>query len=70
MSVRKEEESRYRKGFGRPPTRRSFNEIQILEGWPQAAEEEIAAAALFLVRGQASAITAQTPNVDGGTAFG
>jgi NAD(P)-dependent dehydrogenase (short-subunit alcohol dehydrogenase family) len=40
----------------------------ILQGRPQTAEE-IAAAALFLVSNQASAITGQTLNVDGGMAF-
>jgi 3-oxoacyl-[acyl-carrier protein] reductase len=40
----------------------------ILQGRPQTAEE-IAAAALFLVSHQASAITGQTLNVDGGMAF-
>jgi 3-oxoacyl-[acyl-carrier protein] reductase len=40
----------------------------ILQGRPQTAEE-IAAAALFLVSQQASAITGQTLNVDGGMAF-
>jgi enoyl-[acyl-carrier protein] reductase III len=40
----------------------------ILQGRPQTAEE-IAAAALFLVSDQASAITGQTLNVDGGMAF-
>jgi NAD(P)-dependent dehydrogenase (short-subunit alcohol dehydrogenase family) len=40
----------------------------ILQGRPQTAEE-IANAALFLVSPQASAITGQTLNVDGGIAF-
>jgi len=40
----------------------------ILQGRPQTAEE-IASAALFLVSDQASAITGQTLNVDGGMAF-
>jgi ketoreductase len=40
----------------------------ILQGRPQTAEE-VAAAALFLVSGQASAITGQALNVDGGMAF-
>ena len=40
----------------------------ILQGRPQTAEE-VAAAALFLVSDQASAITGQTLNVDGGMAF-
>jgi len=40
----------------------------ILQGRLQNTEE-IAAAALFLVSDQASAITAQTLNVDGGMAF-
>jgi len=40
----------------------------ILQGRPQTAEE-IAAAALFLVSSQSSAITGQTLNVDGGMAF-
>lgn len=40
----------------------------ILQGRPQTTEE-IAAAALFLVSNQASAITGQTLNVDGGMAF-
>jgi 3-hydroxybutyrate dehydrogenase len=40
----------------------------ILQGRPQTADE-IAAAALFLVSDQASAITGQTLNVDGGMAF-
>ncbi len=40
----------------------------ILQGRPQSAEE-IASAALFLVSDQASAITGQTLNVDGGMAF-
>ena len=40
----------------------------ILQGRPQT-EGEIAAAALFLVSEQASAITGQTLNVDGGMAF-
>jgi NAD(P)-dependent dehydrogenase (short-subunit alcohol dehydrogenase family) len=40
----------------------------ILQGRPQTAEE-IACAALFLVSDQASAITGQTLNVDGGMAF-
>ncbi|HEV2194724.1 MAG TPA: SDR family NAD(P)-dependent oxidoreductase [Candidatus Acidoferrum sp.] len=40
----------------------------ILQGKPQTAEE-IANAALFLVSPQASAITGQTLNVDGGIAF-
>ena len=41
---------------------------RILQGRPQTAEE-IASAALFLVSDQSSAITGQTLNVDGGTAF-
>ncbi|HTZ99596.1 MAG TPA: SDR family NAD(P)-dependent oxidoreductase [Candidatus Aquilonibacter sp.] len=41
---------------------------QILQGRLQTTEE-IAAAALFLVSDQASAITGQTLNVDGGMAF-
>jgi NAD(P)-dependent dehydrogenase (short-subunit alcohol dehydrogenase family) len=41
---------------------------RILQGRPQTAEE-IASAALFLVSDQASAITGQTLNVDGGMAF-
>jgi NAD(P)-dependent dehydrogenase (short-subunit alcohol dehydrogenase family) len=41
---------------------------RILQGRPQTTEE-IAAAALFLVSQQASAITGQTLNVDGGMAF-
>jgi NAD(P)-dependent dehydrogenase (short-subunit alcohol dehydrogenase family) len=40
----------------------------ILQGRPQTTDE-IAAAALFLVSDQASAITGQTLNVDGGMAF-
>lgn len=40
----------------------------ILQGRPQTAEE-IAAAALFLVSDESSAITGQTVNVDGGMAF-
>ena len=40
----------------------------ILQGRPQTADE-IAAAAVFLVSDQASAITGQTLNVDGGMAF-
>jgi NAD(P)-dependent dehydrogenase (short-subunit alcohol dehydrogenase family) len=40
----------------------------VLQGRPQTADE-IAAAALFLVSDQASAITGQTLNVDGGMAF-
>jgi NAD(P)-dependent dehydrogenase (short-subunit alcohol dehydrogenase family) len=40
----------------------------ILQGRPQTAEE-IASAALFLASDQASAITGQTLNVDGGIAF-
>ena len=40
----------------------------ILQGRPQTVEE-IAAAALFLVSDQSSAITGQTLNVDGGMAF-
>lgn len=40
----------------------------ILQGRPQSAEE-VASAALFLVSDQASAITGQTLNVDGGMAF-
>jgi 3-oxoacyl-[acyl-carrier protein] reductase len=40
----------------------------ILQGRPQT-EEEIAAAALFLVSDASSAITGQTLNVDGGMAF-
>lgn len=40
----------------------------ILQGRPQTAEE-VAAAALFLVSDQSSAITGQTLNVDGGMAF-
>jgi NAD(P)-dependent dehydrogenase (short-subunit alcohol dehydrogenase family) len=40
----------------------------ILQGRPQTADE-IACAALFLVSDQSSAITGQTLNVDGGTAF-
>lgn len=40
----------------------------VLQGRPQTAQE-IAAAALFLVSDQASAITGQTLNVDGGMAF-
>ena len=40
----------------------------ILQGRPQTADE-IASAALFLVSNQASAITGQTLNVDGGMAF-
>ncbi|MFZ1031240.1 MAG: SDR family NAD(P)-dependent oxidoreductase [Candidatus Acidiferrales bacterium] len=40
----------------------------ILQGRPQTADE-IAAAALFLVSDQSSAITGQTLNVDGGMAF-
>jgi 3alpha(or 20beta)-hydroxysteroid dehydrogenase len=40
----------------------------ILQGRPQTAQE-IASAALFLVSDQASAITGQTLNVDGGMAF-
>lgn len=40
----------------------------ILQGRPQTANE-IAAAALFLVSDQSSAITGQTLNVDGGMAF-
>ncbi|MGA7922068.1 MAG: SDR family NAD(P)-dependent oxidoreductase [Candidatus Acidiferrales bacterium] len=41
---------------------------QILQGRPQTTDE-IAAAALFLVSDQSSAITGQTLNVDGGMAF-
>lgn len=40
----------------------------ILQGRPQTTEE-VAAAALFLVSGQASAITGQALNVDGGMVF-
>ena len=40
----------------------------ILQGRPQTAEE-IAAAAMFLVSDESSAITGQTLNVDGGMAF-
>ncbi len=40
----------------------------ILQGRPQAADET-AAAAMLVVNDQASAITGQTLNVDGGTAF-
>jgi NAD(P)-dependent dehydrogenase (short-subunit alcohol dehydrogenase family) len=40
----------------------------ILQGRPQTAEE-VACAALFLVSDQASAITGQTLNVDGGMVF-
>lgn len=40
----------------------------VLQGRPQSADE-IAAAALFLVSDQASAITGQILNVDGGMAF-
>jgi NAD(P)-dependent dehydrogenase (short-subunit alcohol dehydrogenase family) len=40
----------------------------ILQGRPQTTDE-IASAALFLVSDQASAITGQTLNVDGGMAF-
>jgi 2-hydroxycyclohexanecarboxyl-CoA dehydrogenase len=40
----------------------------VLQGRPQTVEE-IASAALFLVSDQASAITGQTLNVDGGMAF-
>lgn len=40
----------------------------VLQGRPQTADE-IAAAALFLVSDQSSAITGQTLNVDGGMAF-
>jgi len=40
----------------------------ILQGRPQTAEE-IASAAVFLVSDQATAITGQTLNVDGGMAF-
>jgi NAD(P)-dependent dehydrogenase (short-subunit alcohol dehydrogenase family) len=40
----------------------------ILQGRPQTADE-IAAAALFLASSQASAITGQSLNVDGGAAF-
>jgi NAD(P)-dependent dehydrogenase (short-subunit alcohol dehydrogenase family) len=40
----------------------------ILQGRPQTADE-IASAALFLISDQASAITGQTLNVDGGMAF-
>lgn len=40
----------------------------ILQGRPQTAEE-IAAAAMFLASDEASAITGQTLNVDGGMAF-
>lgn len=40
----------------------------VLQGRPQTVEE-IASAALFLVSDQASAITGQTLNVDGGLAF-
>ena len=40
----------------------------ILQGRPQRADE-IAAAALFLVSDESSAITGQTLNVDGGMAF-
>ncbi|MGH9757813.1 MAG: SDR family NAD(P)-dependent oxidoreductase [Candidatus Acidiferrales bacterium] len=40
----------------------------ILQGRPQTAEE-IAAAAVFLVSDESSAITGQTLNVDGGMAF-
>jgi NAD(P)-dependent dehydrogenase (short-subunit alcohol dehydrogenase family) len=40
----------------------------ILQGRPQTADE-IASAALFLVSDQASAITGQTLNVDGGMVF-
>ena len=40
----------------------------ILQGRPQTADE-IASAALFLVSSQASAITGQTLNVDGGLVF-
>jgi 3-oxoacyl-[acyl-carrier protein] reductase len=40
----------------------------VLQGRGQTADE-IAAAALFLCSGQASAITGQSLNVDGGMAF-
>jgi NAD(P)-dependent dehydrogenase (short-subunit alcohol dehydrogenase family) len=40
----------------------------VLQGRGQTADE-IAAAALFLCSDQASAITGQSLNVDGGTAF-
>ena len=40
----------------------------ILQGRPQTAGE-IAAAAVFLVSDESSAITGQTLNVDGGMAF-
>jgi NAD(P)-dependent dehydrogenase (short-subunit alcohol dehydrogenase family) len=40
----------------------------ILQGRPQTVDE-IASVALFLVSDQASAITGQTLNVDGGMAF-
>jgi NAD(P)-dependent dehydrogenase (short-subunit alcohol dehydrogenase family) len=42
---------------------------QVLQGRPQTAEE-IAAAALFLASDEASAITGQSLNVDGGLVFG
>ncbi len=42
--------------------------LGTLQGRPQTVEE-IAAAALFLVSGRASAITGQTLNVDGGSVF-
>jgi len=41
---------------------------EVLQGRAQTSEE-IAAAALFLVSGQASAITGQALNVDGGMVF-
>jgi NAD(P)-dependent dehydrogenase (short-subunit alcohol dehydrogenase family) len=51
-------------------TRELFEQMLkgILQGRPQTTEE-IAAAALFLVSDQASAITGQILNVDGGMAF-
>ncbi len=41
---------------------------EILQGRPQTADE-VAAAALFLASSEASAITGQTMNVDGGMSF-
>jgi NAD(P)-dependent dehydrogenase (short-subunit alcohol dehydrogenase family) len=56
-----------RMGVSAEDQRKSFLNT-VLQGRGQTANE-IAAAALFLCSGQASAITGQSLNVDGGTAF-
>ena len=56
-----------RMGMSAEDQRRGFLNT-VLQGRGQTANE-IAAAALFLCSGQASAITGQSLNVDGGTAF-